>query len=81
MLVKVICSPLILIINGIIDMLPASVFNDDNVISLLNMINTGLNFFPADVWVLILGSVVFWFVVHFSIGLYMFVLDLIPGLR
>lgn len=78
MIIKVICSPLILIVNGIIDMLPASVFNDSNVTSLLNMINTGLNFFPADVWVLILGSVVFWFVVHFAVGLYRFVLDLIP---
>lgn len=78
MIIKVICSPLILIVNGIIELLPASVFNTDNVTSLLNMINIGLNFFPSDVWVLILGSIVFWFVVHFAIGLYRFILDLIP---
>ena len=78
MIIKVICSPLILIVNGIIELLPARVFNTDNVISLLNMINIGLNFFPSDVWVLILGSIVFWFVVHFAIGLYRFILDLIP---
>lgn len=59
MIIKLICSPFILMINGIIELIPASVFNTDNVTALLNMVDIGLNFFPADVWILILGSVVF----------------------
>ena len=78
MLIKLICSPLIILVNGIIDMLPSSVFNTENVNSLLHMIDVGLNFFPADVWVLILGAVVFWFTVHFAVGIYMFIKGLIP---
>lgn len=45
------------------------------------MVSIGLNFFPVDLWVMTLGSVIFWITLNIIVGLYMFILDLIPIVR
>ena len=81
MIIKLICSPFILMINGIIELLPILNFNTNSMVSLTNLIVTGMNFFPAEVWIMIIGSIIFWLTVHTIVGIYMFVLDLIPLIR
>lgn len=78
MIIKLICSPFILMIKGIIELLPILNFNTDSIVSLINLIITGMNFFPAEVWIMIIGSIIFWLTVHIIVGIYMFIKNLIP---
>lgn len=81
MIIKLICSPFILMINGIIGLLPILNFRTDSMVSLINLIVTGMNFFPAEVWIMVIGSIIFWLTVHIIVGIYMFILDLLPFVR
>lgn len=81
MIIKLICSPFILMIHGIIELLPILNFNTDSIVSLINLIITGMNFFPSEVWILVIGSIIFWLTVHIIVGIYMFILDLLPFVR
>lgn len=73
--------PFIAMIKGIINLLPILGFKADSMVALVNLIITGMNFFPSEVWIMIIGSIVFWFTVNIIIGIYMFILDLIPVVR
>ena len=81
MIIKLICMPFIAMIKGIINLLPILGFKADYMVALVNLIITGMNFFPSEVWIMIIGSIVFWFTVNIIIGIYMFILDLIPVVR
>lgn len=81
MIIKLICMPFIAMIKGIINLLPILGFKADSMVALVNLIITGMNFFPSEVWIMIIGSIVFWFTVNIIIGIYMFILDLIPVVR
>ena len=81
MIIKLICSPFILMIQGIIELLPILNFNNDSMVSLVNLVITGMNFFPSEVWIMVIGSIIFWLTVHIIVGIYMFILDLIPVVR
>lgn len=78
MIIKLICSPFILMVKGIIELLPILNFNTDSIVSLINLIITGMNFFPSEVWIMIIGSIIFWLTVHIIVGIYMFIKNLIP---
>lgn len=73
--------PFIAMIKGIINLLPILGFKANSMVALVNLIITGMNFFPSEVWIMIIGSIVFWFTVNIIIGIYMFILDLIPVVR
>lgn len=79
MIFELFCTPLRLLINGIIALLP--VFNtiNDTVAGLLDMLSTALQFFPTDVWILSLGSIVFWLSTRLTMSIVFFVLDVIVG--
>lgn len=81
MIIKLICAPFVLMIKGLIALIPASTFTGNSIASLLHLIMVGVNFFPPDVLIMVLGSVVFWFTARIIIVVYTFVLDLIPFLR
>lgn len=81
MIIKLICMPFIAMIKGIIELLPVLGVRSDSLVSLVNLIITGMNFFPSEVWIMIIGSIVFWFTVNIIVGIYMFILDLIPVVR
>ena len=75
MIIKLICSPFILMIQGIIELLPILNFNNDSMVSLVNLVITGMNFFPSEVWIMVIGSIIFWLTVHIIVGIYMFILE------
>jgi hypothetical protein len=58
--------------------LPNSAFEGQAVTGLIGMFSTAFQFFPADVWILALGSITFWITVHAVYGLVNFILRLIP---
>lgn len=72
------CTPLFAIITSLIALLPNSVFENQSVQGFVGMFATAFQFFPADVWILSLGSITFWLTVHTLFGLVRTVLGLIP---
>lgn len=78
MIIEALCSPFILIIYGIVNLLPETLFQNYDLTGLVGMFNTAFQFFPADVWLLSFGSITFWITVHCIFGLSRTVLGLIP---
>ena len=72
------CTPLFWIVTSLIAILPNSAFEGQAVTGLIGMFSTAFQFFPADVWILALGSITFWVTVHIVFGFVSFVLKFIP---
>ena len=68
------CTPLFLLLTSVIALLPNSAFEGQAVTGLVGMFATAFQFFPADVWILALGSITFWITVHTVFGLVRFIL-------
>jgi len=81
MIIVGLCTPLFLLLTSIIALLPNSAFEGQAVTGLVGMFATAFQFFPADVWILALGSITFWITVHTVLGLIRFVLSFIPILN
>lgn len=78
MIIKLIISPFIAILNGVINLIPTLSSATSASADLVRIILKGLNFFPAETWSLALGSIVFWSSLHLIMGLISFVVGLIP---
>lgn len=78
MIIMGMCAPLFYLFTSIIALLPNSVFENQSVVGLVGMFSTAFQFFPADVWILALGSITFWITVHLAIGVFKFALSLLP---
>lgn len=76
MIIELICTPFILIAKGLINMIPILGLGVNSVVAVLNLLMTGLNFFPIELWVLCIGSIVFWITVNLIFGLVKFVVSL-----
>lgn len=81
MIISLICTPLFLLLTSIIALLPNSAFENQSVVGLVGMFSTAFQFFPADVWILALGSITFWIFVHISFGFIKTILKFIPMMR
>lgn len=78
MVIQLICTPLILMIKGAIALLPVLTYIPENIINTIEMLKKAMLFFPADVWVIVIGNIIFWVTLHFVWGIIKFVLSLIP---
>lgn len=76
MIIQLICTPLILMAKGIINVLPFLSLPANSIVAVLNLLMVGLNFFPIELWVMTIGSIVFWLSINFTIGLISFVVKL-----
>jgi len=63
--------------KGIISILPYLSLPVNSIVSVINLLMVGLNFFPVELWVMTIGSIVFWFSLNFTIGLISFAVKLI----
>ena len=79
MILKLLCAPLVLLINAIIGLLPVFETINSTVAGLIEMFSIALQFFPADVWILALGSIVFWLSIRVTFAIVFFILDIIVG--
>lgn len=75
-IVELICGPLIFMAKGIINMLPILSLPINSLVAVINLLMVGLNFFPIELWIMVIGSIVFWFTINFIIGLISFVVKL-----
>lgn len=77
MIISLLCTPLFYILTSVIALLPNSAFENQSVVGLVGMFSTAFQFFPADVWILALGSITFWLTVHITFGFTKMIIDTI----
>ena len=78
MIVELLCSPFFFFINGITALIPALQSIPDYIVEVIVLIKKAMLFFPTDIWILVIGNILYWIVLHFIISLIKFVLGLIP---
>lgn len=80
MIIELICSPLLLFAKGIIAILPVLTYIPNSIVSTLDLILKAMQFFPVDVWIIVIGNIVFWISLQLVWALISFILRLIPFL-
>lgn len=78
MILEAICMPFIWIINGIISLLPVLNYIPTSIVDTVSLLMKAMQFFPSDVWIMVIGNVTFWVAGHLIVGLVKFILGFIP---
>lgn len=65
MIIELLCTPIFLLINGVIAVIPAMFQMPNWLADLLSMLLKAMQFFPIDVWVICIGNISFWLSLHF----------------
>ena len=64
--------------NGLIALLPVLTYIPTSIVDTLSLLLKAMQFFPTDVWIMVIGNILFWVSLHFVVSLLKFVLSLIP---
>lgn len=65
--------------NVIISSMPSMSFSNSNfIIDTISLLSKAMKFFPADVWALAIGNIIFWIGLHLIVGFIKFILGFIP---
>lgn len=78
MIVKLICAPFFVMVNGVVELLPILTYIPTSIVDTITLLLKAMQFFPLDVWIMVIGNIVFWISIHFAISLIKFVLSFIP---
>lgn len=78
MIIELICTPFFLIAQGIISLIPVLDKLPTTIVDTVSLLIKAMSFFPADVWAMAIGNIVFWTAVHLIIGLIKFIVGWIP---
>ena len=78
MIIKLICSPFFLLIDGVIAMIPILTYIPNSIVDTISLLLKAMQFFPTDVWIMVIGNIVFWIALHFIIALIKFIVSWIP---
>lgn len=60
MILELILTPIFMILQGLISLLPSMPDMPDWITSTINLVSLGLWIFPRPVWVACIGSIAFW---------------------
>ena len=78
MIVELWSIPFIILINGIISIMPTFDSLPSSFTDTISLLLKAMNFFPSDVWIMVIGNILFWTGIHFLVGLIKFILGFIP---
>lgn len=78
MIIKLICSPFFLLIDGVIALIPVLTYIPTSIVDTISLLMKAVQFFPTDVWIMVISNIVFWIILHFIISLIKFVVGWIP---
>lgn len=81
MIIELICAPFFLVMQGIISYIPILTYIPTSIVDTLSLLIKAMQFFPIDVWSMVIGNIIFWITVHLIIGLIKFILGFIPTMR
>lgn len=79
MIVELICSPIFLIIRGLILLFPTAFTIPDWGMAFLDLLLKALYVFPADVWIVFISNVLFWYGALFAWAIIEWTYKKIPG--
>lgn len=78
MIIELICTPLLLFAKGIIAIIPVLTYIPNSIVSTISLLIKAMQFFPSDVWIMVIGNIVFWVTLHLIWSVINFILRLIP---
>lgn len=78
MIIKLICSPFFLLVDGIIALIPVLTYIPTSIVDTISLLLKAMQFFPTDVWIMVISNIVFWILLHFVIALIKFIISWIP---
>lgn len=79
MLLVLLLAPFFAIASSVISLLPNNSFEGVDIAGFVNMFQTAFQFFPADVWILCIGSITFWITIHLITAFLSFVVKMLLG--
>lgn len=78
MIIKLICEPFFLLIDGVIALMPVLTYIPTSIVDTVSLLLKAMQFFPVDVWIMAIGNIIFWVLLHFTISLIKFIVSWIP---
>ena len=78
MIIDLICLPLLLFAKGIIAIFPVLTYIPNSIVDTLDLLLKAMQFFPSDVWIIVIGNIVFWITLQLIWAVINFILRLIP---
>ena len=81
MIIELMCMPLLLFAKVIIAAIPILTYIPNSIVSTLDLILKAMQFFPSDVWIIVIGNIVFWITLQLIWSIIHFILRLIPFLN
>lgn len=81
MIIELICMPIFFIINSAINTIPLAFKLPNWLADVLGLLIKAMQFFPLDVWVIVIGNILFWLVLHFVWAVIEWVYKKIPGVN
>ena len=81
MIVELLCTPIFLLIQFIISLLPVAYEVPDFLSATLDLLSKALYFFPADVFFIVIGNITTWHFIHLGWVSIEWVYKKIPGVN
>ncbi len=78
MIIELMCMPLLIFSKGIIGIIPVLTYIPTSIVNTTELLIKAMQFFPSDVWIMVIGNIVFWITVHLIWAIIQFILKLIP---
>jgi len=81
MIIELLCTPLFLLLNLIISLLPEGFVIPSYITNTIEILKYPLSIFPIDLWILIISNVSFWYIAQVAWAIIEWVYKKIPGLN
>lgn len=81
MILKAICNPIFALLVALCSNISINIDTPNWITNTLSLISKALIFFPADVWVVVIGNILFWTSLHFVWAIIEWVYKKIPGIN
>lgn len=81
MIIELMCTPLFLLLNGIIQLFPQAFQIPNWLADVISLLIKAMQFFPGDVWAIAIGNIVFWILAQFTWAIIEWVYKKIPGIN
>ena len=79
MIIELVTSPMFLLIDSIIALIPEGLVLPNYILQTLDLLKYPLSIFPVDLWVVIISNVIFWYGAQMSWAIIEWVYKKIPG--
>ncbi|WZL74072.1 hypothetical protein QBE52_04860 [Clostridiaceae bacterium 35-E11] len=79
MIIELLFSPVFAILNRLVVHIPVGATLPSWSLDFANLLSKGLMFFPADVWFVVIGNVIFWMMAHMAWAIIEWLYKKLPG--